>query len=424
MDSAIEHWIIHFISIKMEQVLDRFLRYTKVFTTSDPESETFPSTDRQLDFADQLAGELREIGLSEVTRDEFGYVTATLPSNQEQLVPVIGFVSHMDTSPDYSGENVNPQRIKNYQGQELVLDAELNIVLSPADFPELLKYVGQDLITTDGKTLLGADDKAGIAEIITAMDYLIRHPEVKHGKIRICFTPDEEVGRGTDHFDVAKFGADFAYTLDGSEIGELEYENFNAAGAKITVKGRSVHPGSAKNQMINSMLVATQIIQALPSDQRPEHTEGYEGFFHLTSFEGDVSLTKIEYIIRDHDLVKFEAKKNLMKEVCQLINLRYGQGTVALDIKDQYYNMKQMVEPVKYIVDLAEQAMKDVGVTPKIRAIRGGTDGARLSWNGLPCPNIFAGGHNFHGPYEFIPVQSMQKAVEVIVRITELVAKL
>jgi len=408
----------------MEQVLDRFLRYAKVFTTSDPESETFPSTSRQLAFADQLVGELREIGLSDVTRDEFGYVTATLPSNQEKLVPVIGFISHMDTSPDYSGENVNPQIVKNYQGQDLILSSEEEVVLSPADFPELLKYVGQDLITTDGKTLLGADDKAGIAEIITAMDYLIRHPEIKHGKIRICFTPDEEVGRGTDHFDVAKFGADFAYTLDGSEIGELEYENFNAAGAKITVKGRSVHPGSAKNQMINSMLVAAQIIQALPSDQRPEHTEGYEGFFHLTSFEGDVSTTKLEYIIRDHDLAKFETKKNLMKEVCQLINLRYGQGTVSLEMKDQYSNMKQMVEPVKYIVDLAEQAMKDVGVTPKIRAIRGGTDGARLSWDGLPCPNIFAGGHNFHGPYEFVPVQSMQKAVEVIVRIVELVAKM
>lgn len=407
----------------MEQVLDRFLRYTKVYTTSDPESETFPSTSRQLIFADQLAAELREIGLTEVTRDEFGYVTATLPANQEKSAPVIGFISHMDTSPDYAGENVNPQLVKNYQGQDLVLDTELEMVLSPADFPELLKYVGQDLVTTDGKTLLGADDKAGLAEIITAMDFLIRHSEIKHGKIRICFTPDEEVGRGTNHFNVAKFGADFAYTLDGGEIGELEYENFNAAGAKITVKGRSVHPGSAKNQMINSILVAHQIIQALPSDQRPEHTEGYEGFFHLTSFEGDISLTKMEYIIRDHDLAKFEAKKNLMKEVCQLINLRYGQGTVSIDMKDQYYNMKQKVEPVKYIVDLAEQAMKDVGVTPKIRAIRGGTDGARLSWDGLPCPNIFAGGHNFHGPYEFVPVKSMQKAVEVIVRIAELVAK-
>ncbi len=406
----------------MEQVLDRFLRYAKVFTTSDTESETFPSTDRQLVFADQLAGELREIGLTEVTRDEFGYVTATLPSNQEKLVPVIGFISHMDTSPDYSGENVNPQIVKNYQGQDLVLNSE--VVLCPADFPEMLKYVGQDLITTNGKTLLGADDKAGLAEIVTAMAYLINHPEIKHGKIRICFTPDEEVGRGTDHLNVAKFGADFAYTLDGGEIGELEYENFNAAGAKITVKGRSVHPGSAKNAMINSMIVANQIIQALPSDQRPEHTEGYEGFFHLTSFKGDVSLSKLEYIIRDHDLAKFEAKKNLMKEVCQLINLRYGQGTVSLEINDQYYNMKLKVEPVKYIVDLAEQAMKDVGVPPKIRAIRGGTDGARLSWEGLPCPNIFAGGHNFHGPFEFVPVQSMQKAVEVIVRIAELVAKM
>jgi len=408
----------------MEQVLDRFLRYTKVFTTSDPESETFPSTSRQLIFADQLANELRKIGLSEVTRNEFGYVTATLPSNQDKAVPVIGFVSHMDTSPDYSGENVNPQIVKNYQGQELVLNADLDLSLSPVDFPELLKYLGQDLITTDGKTLLGADDKAGLAEIISAMDYLILHPEVKHGKIRICFTPDEEVGRGADHFDVANFGADFAYTLDGGEIGELEYENFNAAGAKIAVKGRSVHPGSAKNQMINSILVAHQIIQALPPDQRPEHTEGYEGFFHLTSFEGNISHTKMEYIIRDHDLDKFEAKKNLMKEVCQLINLRYGQGIVSLEMHNQYFNMKLKVEPVKYIVDLAEQAMKDVGVTPKIKAIRGGTDGARLSWEGLPCPNIFAGGHNFHGPYEFVPVQSMQKAVEVIVRIAELVAKL
>lgn len=405
----------------MEQVLDRFLRYTKVFTTSDPESSAFPSTARQLAFAGQLAAELQNIGLSDVVRDANGYVMATLPSNLDHPVPAIGFISHMDTSPDFSGENVNPQLVASYHGKEIILNADLNRILSPADFPELLKYVGQDLITTDGKTLLGADDKAGLAEIVTAMDYLIRHPEIRHGKIRVCFTPDEEVGRGTQYFDVAKFGVDFAYTLDGGEIGELEYENFNAAGAKILVKGRSVHPGSAKNTMINSILVATQIIQALPPDQRPEHTEGYEGFFHLTSFEGDVSETRLEYIIRDHDLAKFEAKKNLMKEVCHLIGLRYGNGTVTLEMKDQYYNMKQKVEPVKYIVDLAEQAMKDVGVTPKIKAIRGGTDGAQLSWKGLPCPNIFAGGHNFHGPYEFIPVQSMQKAVEVIVRIAELV---
>jgi tripeptide aminopeptidase len=297
------------------------------------------------------------------------------------------------------------------------------MVLNPTYFPELLKYVGQDLVTTDGTTLLGADDKAGIAEIFTAMEYLIQHPEIKHGKIRVCITPDEEVGQGTKYFDVAKFGADFAYTLDGGEIGELEYENFNAAGAKITVNGRSVHPGYAKNTMINSTLVAMQIVQMLPPEQRPEHTTGYEGFFHLTSFEGGVSETKLEFIIRDHDLTKFEAKKNLMREICNLVSLKYGAGTVNLEMKDQYFNMKQKVEPVKYIVDIAEQAMIEVGVKPKVKAIRGGTDGAQLSWKGLPCPNIFAGGHNFHGPYEFVPVQSMQKAVEVIVRIAELVAK-
>lgn len=407
----------------MENVIDRFIRYAKIYTTSDPVSESFPSTNRQFDLIDKLTEELQAIGMSEVERDEFGYVTATLPSNTDRKVPVVGFISHVDTSPDYSGENVNPQMVENYRGQDLVLNEEQNILLRPKEFPELLKYVGQDLITTDGTTLLGADDKAGVAEIVSAMDYLIRHPEVKHGKIRICFTPDEEVGRGTKYFDVAKFGADFAYTLDGGEIGELEYENFNAAGAKITVKGRSVHPGSAKNIMVNSMLVAAQIVNSLPPEQRPEYTEGYEGFFHLTSFEGDVSLSKIEYIIRDHDLMKFEAKKRLIKEVCSLINLRYGKGTVALELKDQYFNMKQKVEPVKFIVDLAESAMKEVGVKPKIKAIRGGTDGAQLSWKGLPCPNIFAGGHNFHGPYEFVPVQSMHKAVEVIVKIAELVAK-
>ncbi len=407
----------------MEKVIDRFLRYARVYTTSDPESNTFPSTSRQLGFATLLADELHTVGLMEVELDEHGYVTATLPSNLDRQAPVVGFIAHMDTSPDFSGENVNPQLVKNYQGQDLLLNEDQKVVLSPTNFPELLKYIGQDLITTDGLTLLGADDKAGIAEIITAMDWLIRHPEIKHGKIRICFTPDEEVGHGTQHFDVKKFGADFAYTLDGSEIGELEYENFNAASAKITVKGRSVHPGSAKNTMINSMLVATQIIQALPPEQRPEYTDGYEGFFHLTSFQGDVSTTRIEYIIRDHDFQKFESKKKLLQEVCSLINLKYGSGTVSAEITDQYYNMKQKVEPVKYIVDLAEQAMKDVGVVPKINAIRGGTDGAQLSWKGLPCPNIFNGGHNFHGPYEFIPVQSMQKAVEVVIRIAELVAK-
>ena len=318
----------------MEKVVDRFLRYTRVFTTSDPESETYPSTSRQLVFADLLADELRKIGLQDVSCNSYGYVTATLPSTIDHQVPVIGFIAHMDTSPDYSGENVNAQRITNYQGQEIVLDREQNIVLSPADFPELQNYLGQDLITTDGKTLLGADDKAGIAEIIAAMEFLIVHPEIKHGKIRVCFTPDEEIGQGTTYFDVACFGADFAYTLDGGELGELEYENFNAAGAKITVKGRSVHPGSAKNTMINSMLVAAQIIQALPPEQRPEYTEGYEGFFHLTSFEGDVSLSKLEYIIRDHDLAKFEAKKRLLAEICKLVNLRYGSEIVTLELTD------------------------------------------------------------------------------------------
>lgn len=414
-----------FYKLPMEHVTDRFLRYAKVYTTSDPsKTDVYPSTSRQLDFADQLAKELISIGLSEVMRDQFGYVTATLPSTVEHPVPVIGFISHMDTSPDYSGENVNPQLIKNYQGQDLVLHEEQKVVLSPSEFPELRHYIGQDLITTDGTTLLGADDKAGIAEIITAMDHLIRHPEIKHGKIRICFTPDEEVGQGTKYFDVKQFGADFAYTMDGGEIGELEYENFNAASAKITVKGRSVHPGGAKNTMINSMLVAKQIIDALPPTQRPEHTEGYEGFFHLTSFVGDVSTTKLEFIIRDHDLNKFENKKKLMQEICRLINLQYKEEPVTLELHDQYFNMRKQVEPVKYIVDIAEKAMNDVGVTPIIRAIRGGTDGAQLSWKGLPCPNIFAGGHNFHGPYEFIPEQSMQKAVEVIVRIVQLAAEL
>lgn len=407
----------------MEQVLDRFLKYTQVYTTSDHDSQTYPSTERQIPFADQLANELRAMGMTEVERDEYGYVTATLASNSNKQLPTIGFIAHMDTSPDYSGENVKPKLLKNYDGNDIILNQTTKMVLSPTYFPELLKYVGQDLVVTDGTTLLGADDKAGIAEIFTAMEYLIQHPEIKHGKIRVCITPDEEVGQGTKYFDVAKFRADFAYTLDGGEIGELEYENFNAAGAKITVKGRSVHPGYAKNTMINSTLVAMQIVQMLPPEQRPEHTTGFEGFFHLTSFEGDVSETKLEFIIRDHDLTKFEEKKNLMREVCNMINLRYGAGTVNLELKDQYFNMKQKVEPVKYIVDIAEQAMIEIGVKPKVKAIRGGTDGAQLSWKGLPCPNIFAGGHNFHGPYEFVPVQSLQKAVEVIVRIAELVAK-
>lgn len=380
----------------MESVVDRFIRYAKIHTTSDPKSETFPSTKRQLSFADQLIDELKSIGLEEVQVDKNGYVTATLPSNIDKEVPVIGFIAHMDTSPDFSGENVETKRIKYYDGKDIVLNEKENIVLSPEKFPELLNYTDQDILVTNGKTLLGADDKAGIAEIISSMEYMIKHRDIKHGKIRICFTPDEEIGKGADHFDVKTFGADFAYTLDGGEIGELECENFNAAGATITVTGKSVHPGYSKNKMVNAILVANQIINSLPAEQRPEHTEKQEGFFHITSFDGNVSEAKIEYIIRDHDMEKFQAKKKLIQEVCSFINIKYGNGTVQLELTDQYFNMREKIEPVKYIVDIAERAMIEVGVKPKIKAIRGGTDGARLSYMGLPCPNIFAGGHNFH----------------------------
>ncbi|HBL75423.1 MAG: peptidase T [Bacteroidetes bacterium GWF2_42_66] len=407
----------------MEKIIERFIRYTKIHTTSDPKSESFPSTERQLYFARQLEQELRWIGLSDVKTDEYGYVTATLSANTDKKCPVVGFIAHIDTSPDFSGENVSPRLIENYQGRNIQLSNDGQVELRPEMFPELLKYIGQDLLVTDGKTLLGADDKAGIAEIVSSMEYLHTHPEVKHGKIRICFTPDEEIGKGADHFDVKAFGADFAYTLDGGEIGELEYENFNAAGAIVTIRGRSVHPGYAKDKMINAVLVANQIVNFLPSEQRPEHTEKYEGFYHITSMEGNVSEARIEMIIRDHDLKKFEARKNFLKECCSLINLEYGEDVVQLQLEDQYYNMKQKIEPVKYVVDIAEQAMREVGVEPKIKAIRGGTDGARLSYMGLPCPNIFAGGHNFHGPYEYLPVQSMKKATEVIIRICELVAE-
>ena len=405
----------------MEKVVDRFLQYVKIYTTSDPKSDTFPSTGRQLAFARQLADELQLIGMQEVLLDEKGYVTATLPSNTTDVLPVVGFIAHMDTSPDFAGEHVKPQVHNNYGGGKIILNHERGLVLNPEQFPELRKYVGEDLITTDGTTLLGADDKAGIAEIITAMEYLIAHSEIRHGKIRVGFTPDEEIGKGADFFDVDAFGADFAYTLDGGELGELEYENFNAAGAKITIQGRSVHPGAAKDKMINAILVGHQIVASLPADQRPEHTDHYEGFFHLMSFQGSVETATLEYIIRDHDRNKFEAKKKLLKEVCSLMNLQYESGTVQVEIQDQYYNMKEKIEPVRHVVDLAERAMKEVGVEPVIKAIRGGTDGARLSYMGLPCPNIFAGGHNFHGPYEYIPIASMKKAVEVIVRISTLV---
>lgn len=401
-----------------EKVTERFIRYVKIHTTSDPESSTYPSTSQQLDFMQLLAEELKSIGCAEVEVDEFGYLMATIPANTNKKSPVIGFIAHVDTSPDFSGENVNPQIAQHYNGLPIQLESDL--LLDPAEFPELLHYKGQTLITTDGTTLLGADDKAGVAEIVTAAEILIKS-EISHGKIRLGFTPDEEIGKGTDHFDVKKFGADFAFTLDGGEIGELEFENFNAAGAKVIVHGRSVHPGAAKNKMINAALVAHQIISMLPAVERPENTEKYEGFFHLTDIKGSVEKAEIHWIIRDHDFQKFEERKKLLKEIVQKVNSQYGKTVAEIEITDQYFNMRQKIEPVIYVVELAKQAMLQAGVEPKIRAIRGGTDGARLSYEGLPCPNIFAGGHNFHGPFEFIPVKSMEKAVEVIVNIAELV---
>jgi tripeptide aminopeptidase len=406
----------------MEKVAERFIRYAKEYTTSDPESKTYPSTARQLVFMKKLANELREIGCSEIELDEFGYVMATVPANGFENVPVIGFVAHVDTSPDFSGENVNPQIIEKYDGKPVQF--KNGVTIDPKDFPEILNYTGQSIITADGTTLLGADDKAGVAEIVTAAEFLLKSKDIKHGKIRLGFTPDEEIGKGTDYFDVKKFGADFAYTLDGGEIGELEFENFNAAGAKVIIQGRSVHPGAAKNKMINASLVAHQIISMLPPVERPEHTEKYEGFFHLTEIKGNVEKAEIQWIIRDHDFRKFEEKKKLLTEIIQHINFLYGKKVAEIEITDQYFNMRQKIEPVMFIVEIAKQAMLQAGVEPKIKAIRGGTDGARLSYDGLPCPNIFAGGHNFHGPYEFVPVKSMEKAVEVIVNIAQLVGKM
>lgn len=406
----------------MEKVTERFIRYAKQFTTSDPESKTYPSTERQTVFMQKLADELREIGCNEVELDKFGYVMATIPANGIENAPVIGFVAHADTSPDFSGENVQPQIIEKFDGNTIQLKNGVSI--DPKEFPEILQYIGQSIITTDGTTLLGADDKAGVAEIVTAAEILLKSKDIKHGKIRLGFTPDEEIGKGTDHFDVKKFGADFAYTLDGGEVGELEFENFNAAGAKVKVHGRSVHPGAAKNKMINASLVAHQIISMLPSFERPEHTEKYEGFYHLTEIKGNVEKAEINWIIRDHDFQKFEEKKKLLTEIVRHVNLRYGKAVAEIEITDQYFNMRQKIEPVIFVVEVAKQAMLQAGVEPKIKAIRGGTDGARLSYDGLPCPNIFAGGHNFHGPYEFVPVQSMVKAVEVIVNIAQLVGKM
>lgn len=408
----------------MDKVVERFIRYAKQCTTSDPESNSFPSTPGQIDFAKLLVGELKSIGVGEVELDKNGYVTGTIPANTPGDFPVVGFIAHLDTSPDFSGRGVTPRIIGNYNGGVLELDKGGKVVLDPAEFPEITNYIGQPLITAGGDTLLGADDKAGVAEIITAAEELLNTPEIKHGKIRICFTPDEEIGKGADRFDVQKFGADFAYTLDGGEIGELEFENFNAALAKITVNGRSVHPGAAKNKLVNAILVAHKIVALLPQEQRPEYTQGYEGFFHLLSFNGTVEKAVLKFLIRDHDADKFRVKKKVLAEIVRLIKIEYGKNKVHLDMQDQYYNMREKIEPVKYVVDLAYKAMEKAGVKPKVRAIRGGTDGARLSYMGLPCPNIFAGGHNFHGPYEFIPVKSMVKATEVIINICQLTIQL
>lgn len=403
----------------MEQVIDRFIRYTRFNTQSDPKSGTHPSTRGQLIFSKQLADELIKIGLSDVTVDEHAYVMATLPPTIDRKIPIIGFIAHVDTSFDFSGEGVKAQFVHNYDGNDIILNKEENIVMSVKDFPELLNYIGKTLITTDGTTLLGADDKAGIAEIVTAMEYLVNHPEIPHGEVKIGFTPDEEIGQGADYFDVTKFGADFAFTLDGDELGVIEYENFNAASALVIISGRMVHPGGAKNKMRNSILVAQKFLSMLPASEIPEKTTWYEGFFHLQSFIGNVEKTEMEFIVRDHDQYLFDKKKRLMQGIAEQLNLEYGDGTVELVLKDQYYNMLEKIEPVKYIIDLAKSAMVECDIEPLVHPIRGGTDGARLSYMGLPCPNLFAGGQNFHGRYEFIPQHSIEKAVEVIIKIIE-----
>lgn len=403
-------------------VLDRFLNYTKFDTQSDELTNLTPSTPGQMIFAQALEKELKKIGLEDITLDENGYLMATLPSNIDKDVPTVGFIAHLDTSPDMSGRHVNPRIVKNYDGGDITLDSENGVILSPEGFPELKDYVGQDLVVTDGKTLLGADDKAGVAEIITAMEYLIAHPEIKHGKIRVGFNPDEEIGLGAHKFDVKHFGADFAYTMDGGAIGELEYENFNAAAAKVTFKGRNVHPGYAKHKMINSIRIANQFSIMLPRWETPEHTEEYEGFYHLVGFEGTVEETTLTYIIRDHDMDRFSRRKKELEHLVRKINHEFP-GCASIEIKDQYYNMREKIEPVIYIIDIAKQAMLNADITPKVQPIRGGTDGAQLSFKGLPCPNIFAGGLNFHGRFEYVPVQSMEKATDVVVEICKLVAE-
>ncbi len=400
---------------------DRFLKYVSFHTTSSETSGKTPSTPGQMEFAKYLAEELNVLGLEDVTLDSNGYVMATLPANSETPMPTIGFIAHMDTSPDASGENVKPRIVKNYDGNDILLNQAENIVMEVAKYPELSNYKGQDLIVTDGTTLLGADDKAGLAEIVSAVEYLLNHPEIKHGKIRLGFTPDEEIGEGADHFDVKQFGADWAYTMDGGEVGELEYENFNAASAVIKFEGVNVHPGYAKHKMLNSMRVAQQYAQMLPRHETPEHTEEYEGFFHLTQMQGTVEHSELRYIIRDHDRQRFESRKTEMQHLVNKINAEYGAGVASIELRDQYYNMREKIEPVMHVIDLALTAMLKAGVTPAVKPIRGGTDGARLSFEGLPCPNIFAGGVNFHSRFEYVPIQSMEKAMQVIINIVKMV---
>ena len=403
----------------MENILERFLRYVAIDTQSDDRCECQPSTAKQFDLQKLLQAELQAMGISAEV-DEYGYLMAAIPSNTDKKVDSIGFIAHVDTSPDCSGKGVKPQIVENYNGEDIVLNAERNIILSVDKFPELKQYHGKTIITTDGTTLLGADDKAGVAAIMYAVEYLQSNPNIKHGDIKIAFTPDEEVGRGTEHFDVEKFGAKYAYTIDGGEIGELEYENFNAASADITIVGEGIHPGYAKDKMINALSVAIEIDNSLPKKERPQHTEGYEGFYHLVELSGETENATMKYIIRDHDMVAFEARKKTMQQVVDNLNTIYGENRIKLTIKDSYYNMKEKVEPHYHIVEKAIKAMQQCGVEPKVKPIRGGTDGATLSYKGLPCPNIFAGGHNFHGKYEYLPLESMQKASEVILAIIQL----
>lgn len=406
----------------LQHIINRFVKYITIDTQSDPNNAAFPSSEKQWNLAKLLELELKTIGLTDVKLDKNCYLTATLPSNISYKVPTIGFIAHIDTSPDFSAEHVNPQIHKNYNGKVIVLNAAEKIVLDPKDFKELLNYKGQTLITTDGNSLLGADDKAGITEIVTAMEYLLMHPELKHGTLKICFTPDEEVGKGAHKFDVKSFNADWAYTMDGSELGELEFENFNAASGLVEIKGKIVHPGYAKGIMINAMTIASEFISALPANEVPEQTTGYEGFYHLYGMKGSVEKATLQYIIRDHDREKFELRKLHFRAVADQLNKKIGKNLIAVTIKDQYFNMREMVEPVMHIVNIAKEAMIQAGIKPTIKAIRGGTDGAQLSYMGLPCPNIFAGGHNFHGRYEYIPAESIQKATEVIINIAQITA--